>query len=73
MTGGQGVVFAIAGFLFCVDVVIAVVTYVKSREVVTVGVRPGNGVGVVPGVGISAMPGTVPGQGPFGQGWGQRR
>ena len=73
MTGGQGVVFAIAGFLFCVDVVIAVVTYVKSREVVTLGVGPGNGAGMVPGVGISAMPGTVPGQGPFGQGWGQRR
>ena len=56
MTGGQGVVFAIAGFLFCVDVVIAVVTYVKSREVVTVGVRPGNGVGVAPGAGADAMP-----------------
>ncbi|MGN0109392.1 MAG: hypothetical protein ACI38B_04875 [Bifidobacterium sp.] len=42
MTGGQGVAFAIAGFLFCVDVVIAVVTYVKSREVVTVGLRPGS-------------------------------
>lgn len=73
MTGGQGVVFAIAGFLFCVDVVIAVVTYVKSREMVALGVGLGNGAGVVPGVGISAMPGTVPGQGPFGQGWGQRR
>ena len=42
MTGGQGVAFAIAGFLFCVDVVIAVVTYVKSREVVIVGARPGS-------------------------------
>lgn len=42
MTGGQGVAFAIAGFLFCVDVVIAVVTYVKSREVVTVGVGLGS-------------------------------
>ena len=73
MTGGQGVAFAIAGFLFCVDVVIAVVTYVKSREMVALGVGLGNGAGVVPGVGISAMPGTVPGQGPFGQGWGQRR
>ena len=73
MTGRQGVAFAIAGFLFCVDVVIAVVTYVKSREMVTLGVGLGNGAGVVPGVGISAMPGTVPGQGPFGQGWGQRR
>ena len=59
MTGGQGVVFAIAGFLFCVDVVIAVVTYVKSREMVALGVGLGNGAGVVPGVGISAMPGTV--------------
>ncbi|MGO5433143.1 hypothetical protein [Bifidobacterium thermophilum] len=68
MTGGQGVVFAIAGFLFCVDVVIAVVTYVKSREVVTVGVRPGNGVGVAPGVGADAMPsgwaGARPGSSP---------
>ena len=73
MTGGQGVVFAIAGFLFCVDVVIAVVTYVKSRGMVALGVGLGNGAGVVPGVGISAMPGTGPGQGPFGQGWGQRR
>lgn len=42
MTSGQGVVFAIAGFLFCMDVIIAVVTYVKSREVLTVGVRPGS-------------------------------